>query len=49
MLLAQPDNVRARMADVLRYTGVENPAAGDVARMTERSTTTRRSMRCDSR
>ena len=35
MLLAQPDDARARMADVLRYTGVENPAAGDVARMTE--------------
>jgi len=34
-LSAQPDDVRARMADVLRYTGVESPAPGDVARMAE--------------
>jgi pimeloyl-ACP methyl ester carboxylesterase len=32
---AQPDEVRARMAEVLRYTGVEDPAPGDVARMAE--------------
>jgi pimeloyl-ACP methyl ester carboxylesterase len=35
VLLAQTDDVRARMAAVLRYTGVENPAAGDVARMAD--------------
>jgi len=34
-LPAQPDEVRARMAEVLRYTGVESPAPGDVARMAE--------------
>jgi len=34
-LSAQPDEVRARMAAVLRYTGVETPAPGDVARMAE--------------
>jgi pimeloyl-ACP methyl ester carboxylesterase len=32
---AQPADVPARMADVLRYTGVENPASADVARMSE--------------
>ena len=32
---ADPDDVRARMAEVLRYTGVEGPAPGDVARMAE--------------
>jgi len=30
---AQPADVQARMADVLRYTGVENPAPADAARM----------------
>jgi pimeloyl-ACP methyl ester carboxylesterase len=34
-LSAQPDEVRAKMAAVLRYTGVENPAPADVARMAE--------------
>src|SRR5258708_29989261 len=34
-LSAQPGDVRARMAEVLRYTGVEGPAPGDVARMAE--------------
>jgi pimeloyl-ACP methyl ester carboxylesterase len=34
-LSAQPDDVRARMAEVLRYTGVESPAPGDVAHMAE--------------
>jgi pimeloyl-ACP methyl ester carboxylesterase len=32
-LLAQTEDVRARMAEVLRYTGVENPAPDDVRRM----------------
>jgi hypothetical protein len=32
---AQRELVRARMADVLRYTGIENPAPDDVARMAE--------------
>src|SRR5258708_33979450 len=34
-LSAQPGDVGARMAEVLRYTGVEGPAPGDVARMAE--------------
>ncbi|HVT61829.1 MAG TPA: DUF2911 domain-containing protein [Thermoanaerobaculia bacterium] len=34
-LSAQPDDVRARMAEVLRYSGVEDPAPVDVARMAE--------------
>ena len=34
-LLAQPKDVRARMAAVLRYTGVENPLLEDVGRMSE--------------
>jgi pimeloyl-ACP methyl ester carboxylesterase len=32
-LSAQSEDVRIRMADLLRYTGVENPAPEDVARM----------------
>src|SRR5205807_7140634 len=35
VLLAQAEDVRERMAAVLRYTGVENPAPSDVARMAE--------------
>jgi hypothetical protein len=31
----QSGDVQARMAEVLRYTGVENPAPNDLARMTE--------------
>lgn len=34
-LTAQAEDVTARMAAVLRYTGVENPAPPDVARMAE--------------
>jgi hypothetical protein len=34
-LSAQPDDVRGRMADVLRYTGIENPAPDEVARMAD--------------
>src|SRR5712692_4177197 len=34
-LYAQPEEVQGRMAEVLRYTGVENPDPGDVARMAE--------------
>src|SRR5258708_24435652 len=32
---AQPEDVRARMAEVLRYTGIENPSPDDVARMAQ--------------
>src|SRR6185295_19219532 len=32
---AQLDSVRSRMAEVLRYTGVESPAPDDVARMAD--------------
>jgi pimeloyl-ACP methyl ester carboxylesterase len=32
---AQPEDVQQRMSEVLRYTGVENPVPGDVARMSE--------------
>lgn len=32
---AQLEDVRARMGELLRYTGVENLPAGDVARMAE--------------
>src|SRR5260370_14045899 len=35
VLWAQADDVRARMAEFLRYTGIENPAPGDVAHMAE--------------
>lgn len=34
-LSAQPGDVRARIAEVLEYTGIENSAPGDVARMAE--------------
>ena len=34
-LSAQPEDVRGRMAEVLRYTGVENPAPTDVARLAD--------------
>lgn len=34
-LSAQPEDVRARMAEVLRYSGVENPARDDVGRMAD--------------
>src|SRR5262249_25645581 len=34
-LSSQPADVRARMADVLRYTGVESPAPDDVTRMAD--------------
>src|ERR1700682_1941612 len=34
-LYAQPADVERRMAEVLRYTGVENPVPGDGARMAE--------------
>src|SRR5947208_8825561 len=34
-LSAQPGNVQARMAELLRYTGIENPPAADVARMAD--------------
>jgi pimeloyl-ACP methyl ester carboxylesterase len=34
-LSAQSADVRGPMADVLRYTGLESPSAGDVARMAE--------------
>ena len=30
---SQPDDLTSRMADVLRYTGIDNPAPDDVARM----------------
>ena len=32
---AQRENLRPRMAELLRYTGIENPAPADVARMSE--------------
>jgi pimeloyl-ACP methyl ester carboxylesterase len=35
VVYAQPEDVQRRMAEVLRYTGVENPLQGDVARMSE--------------
>src|SRR5436190_22984696 len=34
-LSAQAEDVRARMAALLQYTGVESPAAADVARMAD--------------
>ena len=34
-LSAQPENVQARMAELLRYTGIENPTEPDVARMAD--------------
>ena len=34
-LAAQPADVRVQMAEVLRYSGLERPAAGDVDRMAE--------------
>jgi len=34
-LYAQPEDVHTRMAEALRYTGLEHPAPGDVARMAE--------------
>jgi pimeloyl-ACP methyl ester carboxylesterase len=35
LLPAQGEDVRGRMADVLRYAGLENPPPGDLARMAE--------------
>src|SRR5205807_8306860 len=35
LLSAQAGDVRARMSPLLRYTGVENPAPAEVARMAE--------------
>jgi hypothetical protein len=34
-LAAQPADVRVQIADVLRYSGLERPSAGDVDRMAE--------------
>ena len=34
-LYAQPEDVQRRMAEMLRYTGLENPVPSDVARMAE--------------
>src|SRR5919206_3986130 len=34
-VVAQEADLKNRMAEVLRYTGVESPASDDVARMTE--------------
>jgi hypothetical protein len=34
-LFAQPEDMQRRLADVLRYTGVQSPDPGDVARMVE--------------
>jgi pimeloyl-ACP methyl ester carboxylesterase len=34
-LSAQPEDLQGRMAELLRYTGIENPAPGDVAHMAE--------------